>query len=137
MAEVTEVRTRERASEIPIGKWPRKVLVVDDEPMVLDVVASMLARNGFLVIKADSGAAALEALDEHPFEVGVVIADVNMPHMSGLELANRLAKSHEFIKVVLMSGNPMSTEMVNASFVKKPFRSAELAAEVRAALGDA
>lgn len=62
-----------------------KILVVDDEPNVLNSLDRLLHREGFIVVKAVGGEAALEALDEHD-DIAVVISDQRMPDLSGVEV---------------------------------------------------
>jgi len=65
------------------------VLIVDDSPIVHDLVSEVLRSHGVIVIRAGDGLEALDKLDEHP-EVGLVVTDVEMPRMDGLQLLRRL-----------------------------------------------
>jgi CheY-like chemotaxis protein len=69
----------------PDGGMPGTVLVVDDEASARALVRSLLGKRGYAVLEADDGVAALERLASHP-EVDLVVADLNMPRMDGLEL---------------------------------------------------
>lgn len=82
------------------------VLVVEDEPAVRALAARVLQADGFQVLEAPHGEAALELLDGHLGAVQAVVADVSMPIMGGRELAERLALSHPGTPVLLMSGYP-------------------------------
>lgn len=80
-----------------------KILVVDDHPMVLEGMSSMLAQITFVEL---SGAVsnAYEALDKLKLEsIDIVITDINMPEISGIELALKIKKEYASVKVIAMS----------------------------------
>lgn len=88
----------------PLGR----VLLVDDEPELRRLLRRTLVRAGFEVVEAVDGRAALEAVRLAYFDV--VISDIRMPRMGGLELMERLQLEEPDLPVVLMSG---STELSN------------------------
>ncbi|MBB3595922.1 signal transduction histidine kinase/CheY-like chemotaxis protein [Rhizobium sp. BK529] len=109
---------------------PKTVLIVDDTPASLDSVR--LALDGFVqtILTAASGAEALAILRSHP-DVQAVISDVMMPEMSGIELAEVIARDYPRLAVVLMTGYSDQLEAganVTRPVVAKPFRNEELAA---------
>lgn len=83
-----------------------RVLLVDDEPELRRLLRRALVRAGFEVVEAADGGAALEAARKSRFDV--VISDVRMPRLGGLELLERLQLEEPNLPVVLMSG---STEL--------------------------
>jgi DNA-binding NtrC family response regulator len=94
-----EQRSRETTRT---GKSRRKVLVVDDEHLVADTVSEILNRNGFEAVGAYSGEAALDvALTLEP---DILLTDVLMPGMNGVQLAVELIKMHPALNVILFSG---------------------------------
>jgi len=103
------------------GLSPRKVLVVDDEPMVLEVAAGMLEDLGCQVLTANSGNEALGRLDG----VSIMIADISMPGLDGYELAERARRMRPRLQVVLMSGR--HSEGHGLPLLNKPLREADLA----------
>jgi two-component system cell cycle sensor histidine kinase/response regulator CckA len=82
---------------------PRQVLIVDDESHVLDVVSRMLRNAGYATQTAASGPKALALLSEQP-KIGVVILDLKMPEMDGVETLRRLAEIRPDLRVIITSG---------------------------------
>jgi CheY-like chemotaxis protein len=107
-----------------------RVLVVDDDSLILSSAAAMLEDLGHVVIVASSGTAALEILRANA-KVDVVVTDYAMPHMNGLELADLLHQQWPWLPVILASGY---AEFANAGTIfslerlAKPYNQAEIAA---------
>jgi DNA-binding response OmpR family regulator len=114
-----------------------KILIVEDEAMVADVVSRYLRRDGFQVLLATDGQAALDiARDEAP---DLVLLDLMLPKIDGLEVCRRLrANSHVPIIVVTAKGDEtdriVGLELGADDYVSKPFSPRELVARVRAVL---
>lgn len=100
----------------------RKVLVVDDNPLVLLMASSMLAELGCDVDMAADAEEALEKLAELPVEI--LITDINMPGMDGYQLADAALKIHENLKVIVLSGK--ETDGRGFPLVRKPFSREDL-----------
>jgi CheY-like chemotaxis protein len=117
------------------------VLVVDDNEQGRLVTSRMLRDEGYAVIEADSGEAALRLLAERT-EIQVVVTDIVMPGgIDGLELAQTILESTPWRKVVLMSGFPRGFSQLAESGARipiliKPFSAGQLAFQVREALQD-
>jgi two-component system, cell cycle response regulator CpdR len=101
----------------------RVVLVVDDDPLVLDVTASMLEDFGCEVITSASGHDALEKLSIDR-RIEILITDLNMPGMSGYELAERAKRVRERLKVIALSGREQNGS--GLPLVRKPFLAKDL-----------
>jgi two-component system, cell cycle sensor histidine kinase and response regulator CckA len=86
------------------------ILVVDDEPVVLDTVRDGLTAHGYQVLRAASGEEALQVAQAHQGSIALALVDVIMPGMSGPEVAQRLHAARPDLKVLFMSG--FSTEVV-------------------------
>jgi DNA-binding response OmpR family regulator len=86
------------------------ILVVDDEPVVLDTVRDGLTAHGYQVLSAASGNEALQVSQAHQGSIALALVDVIMPGMSGPEVAQRLHAARPDLKVLFMSG--FSTEVV-------------------------
>lgn len=83
---------------------PFRLLIVDDEQEFLDSMSRVLTRRGVEVTTATSGVEALEHLRRVGF--GVVLADVKMPGMSGLELLREIKRLHPLTEVIFLTGHP-------------------------------
>lgn len=114
---------------------PPTIVMVDDDAEVRIVVAEFLEDFGYHVLQADGAEAALRLLDANP-EVRLLISDIRMPDMSGLELAEIATNRYRGLRVILISGYFVA-QQVNRRFLRKPFRMNELRAAVRAELEDA
>jgi CheY-like chemotaxis protein len=94
------------------------ILVVDDDELVRRVVAELLEDSEFSVIEARSGREALDLTRVRP-ELDLVISDVNMPEMDGLQLIRELKSIRPSLPVILMSGRPYRDR--THPFLAKPF----------------
>jgi len=115
------------------------VLVVEDEPVVRDMTTQLLARSGYQVIAVANGAEAMTRLAGLEESIDVLVTDVIMPHMSGIELAEWVMDRYPHVGVVLLSGYTAATlnlERVTtrgATFVPKPVTSGQLLVAVHQA----
>jgi CheY-like chemotaxis protein len=110
-----------------------KVLVVDDDKEVRAIVAEALGNFGYGVVQAANGNEAL-ALLQRDCEIGVLITDVRMPGMSGLELAETARRDHADLKIIVISGY-FVPQRVGHRFLAKPFHMQELASAVQSEIG--
>lgn len=106
----------------PRARHLPRILLVDDEPLQLSILADLLAKEGFEVVaatRADEGWNYFQS----GVEADLVISDVHTPgSMDGLDLVCRLAQAHPGVPVVLTSGSPLSTgHPPVAGFLLKPF----------------
>jgi len=139
-ASVDRVEYVEPLTEVAPGAGER-LLVVDDEPVIARVVSEQLRRLGYHVTAVNDPEEALELLAEEPDEFDLLLTDLQMPGMDGVELAARVGRLRPDLPVVLSTGNRWSVPASTAraagirEIVDKPFRLEELARAVRAALG--
>ncbi|NIN72282.1 MAG: PAS domain S-box protein [Gemmatimonadetes bacterium] len=117
------------------------VLLVEDEPAVLSLAARVLRGRGYEVLQANDGSEALQLHQEHAGPIDILITDVVMPKLGGVELAEQLHKARPQTRVIYMSGytdnrtvrDMMADSAVN--FLQKPFSPAALAELTRQVLG--
>ena len=115
-----------------------KILVVDDKQMMRDSVATTLQREGYQVVAAGSGQAALDVCEKH--EPAAIVTDLRMPEMDGLGLLQHLRQGDRHPPVVLMTAYGTVDVAVEAmkrgafDFIQKPFEGDELVATVRRAV---
>ena len=114
-----------------------KILVVDDEPPIRKLLRMGLASQGYDVLDAPSGKAALELLTDRP---DLVILDLGLPDVDGLELLRTLRQRQESLPIVVLSsrgdeaGKVAALDLGADDYVTKPFGMDELFARIRAAL---
>ena len=108
-----------------------RILVVDDEAEIRELVARMLRYGGFDVLEAESGAQAAQVYADCG-EVDLVVTDVVMAEESGPELAERLRRDSPELKVLYISGTPeVCQEWAEpGTFLPKPFTIAEIVGSV-------
>src|ERR1017187_7462313 len=91
------------------------VLLVDDDVAVQLFIWKLLNTDGFTVLTADDGTYALAASRNYPGTIDLVLSDVEMPRMDGLELCRNLTNERPEIKVLMMSGALEGREQVSMS----------------------
>ena len=116
------------------------ILVVDDEEIVRSIAKRVLERQGYTVILAEDGKAAVEALVQWKAEIALVLLDMTMPVMSGEEAFREIRMLSPDVRVVLSSGyNEVEairrfTNKGLAGFIQKPYTSVDLARKVKTVL---
>lgn len=113
-------------------------LVVEDEPMVRRLAATVLADLGLVVAEAEDAQAALAVMEERGAEVALVFADIRLPGgLDGVDLAQRIAARWPQTRIVVTSGLPgdrVSALPENVRFLPKPWRGLDVVAEARRAV---
>ena len=105
-------------AEVPVERsgqdvWdPPTVLVVDDEPLICETVAAVLATSGLAVLKANNSKSALEIALRHLPDL--LFSDVKMPGMNGIELAMAVATQLPSCRVLLFSGHATPKDLAEA-----------------------
>ncbi|HEU5304657.1 MAG TPA: response regulator [Gemmatimonadales bacterium] len=112
------------------------VLIVDDEGAVRRFAARILEGEGYSVVEARDGAEALELIQKALASPDVVLSDIVMPRLNGVELMRALASSHPGLPVILMSGYATDALadlgiMAPCAVLSKPFPVERLLEEVR------
>jgi len=98
------------------------VLLVDDEPAFRSLVAATLQHDGYHVIEASDGAEAVEVAEKVK-HVDLVVTDIRMPQMDGVELTQAIRKTQPFVPVVFITGYPTDIRrfVPNSCTLNKPF----------------
>jgi response regulator RpfG family c-di-GMP phosphodiesterase len=112
------------------------VLLVEDEDAVRALAREVLRRSSYVVLEASHGLDALRLAERHPDPIHLLVTDVVMPHMSGRELADKLAEVRPKTRVLFMSGYTDHAAMHShltpgAAFLQKPFTPEAFARRVR------
>src|SRR6202166_2281997 len=115
----------------------RKVLIVDDEPSLLEVVDQYLREDGFEVVRAADGPNAVEAFSKH--QPDIVILDLNLPGFPGTEVLRRIRLERD-VPVIMLTGRVeeidrvVGLELGADDYVGKPFSPREVVARVKSVL---
>jgi DNA-binding response OmpR family regulator len=116
-----------------------KILLVEDEIEILDAITEYLEREGYAVTRAVDGAEALRRVENEPPDL--VLLDVGLPGLSGLEVLRRLREDHPRVPVVMLTGLDdeaqarRTLQMGAVDYVRKPFDLGHLSRVVLAAIG--
>src|SRR4051812_6247026 len=105
-------------------KMERVVLLADDEPLVRNLVGAVLSDAGYRVLDAADGLQALEVSRQFAGSIHLLLTDITMPKMNGIELSLRLSSERPGIKVLMMSGVLATEPLVqdnSVHFLRKPF----------------
>lgn len=115
-----------------------RILIVDDEPLVLEVLSDVLAREGFHVSQATEASLALEKLEQGPH--ALVLCDIRMPGMDGFELLKEIRRTHPGTDVIMMTGFGSLDGAIDAmtlgaaDYLIKPLKPKEIVARIRSIL---
>jgi PAS domain S-box-containing protein len=136
-----ELRAAPDAQAVPSGAG-ELVLIVDDEPSILEITRETLEDNGYRVLTASNGRTAVAAYERHRGEVGVVLTDMSMPLMDGPTTIKALLALDPAVKIIACSGlrSDPGAEQVKGlmvkAFLSKPYTSSTLLATVQKVLAD-
>lgn len=108
------------------------ILVVDDEPRILDILKRVLGHNGFTVLTAASAGEALATVQTRP--VNVVITDIVMPEKDGFALAREIQRFRPELPIVFMTGFTDRMLPADVPVLKKPFTPPQVIRQIEKAL---
>lgn len=116
------------------------ILLVEDDPALLELAQEILESLDYFVLTAQDGEQGLEAAAEWGDGVDLIVSDIIMPVMGGLQMTERLRRGRPGLPVVFMSGHPVRGDLqtfelpAGSAFLQKPYKPADLAKSVRRAL---
>jgi signal transduction histidine kinase/ActR/RegA family two-component response regulator/HAMP domain-containing protein len=122
---------------IPVATGREKILMIDDEVSLLKTASCFLERHGYRVISTTDPGAALDLFGKNPNDFDLVVTDMAMPKITGVELSGKILQIRSDIPIILCSGY---SETINASkaeglgirrYIEKPIKLSELAANIR------
>ena len=124
----------------PSGTLQPLIFVIDDDDAVRNVVARLLRANGYRVVEADTASAAMAAFDAYQDDVALVLADVWLGDVSGIDLVERLTTYRPSLRAVVMSGHESALADARYSYavpvLDKPFTGLALVETIRRTLAD-
>lgn len=132
--------TRQRGSSGALPGGTETILIVDDEPAVVNVIKRMIEPLGYTTLSAPNGREAVELAKTYEGEIHLAILDMTMPVMDGAKAFPLLREARPEMKIIVISAYGLdrsSQALLDAgasAFIPKPFRRAELAAGIRRAL---
>ena len=127
------------AAEVPKQMVQKKILVVDDEPDIVESIKAVLEREGYSVVTAGNGTEALKKLEKH--KVDIALIDFFMPDMSGRQLIEEMRKNPRTagIKIAMVTvaqipkgGQKTLKKMRVADYIKKPLELKDFVKRVKA-----
>ena len=135
-------RTAKMDAAQPAARGHETILLVEDEPMILDIAVKMLERQGYTVLAAATPGEAIRLAREHAGEIHLLMTDVVMPEMNGRDLAKNLLSLYPNLKRLFMSG--YTADVIahhgvldeGVQFIQKPFSVQTLAVKVREVLDE-
>ena len=136
--EESSLAVEERDVE-PIPGGTETILVVDDDPLALNITRRLLHKSGYTVWTAAGGEEAIDTYKQHAAKIDIVLLDVVMPYVNGEEVYRELTRINPKIAILVVSGFTAKTaerllKVSGARFLSKPFNRQKLAIEVRAIL---
>jgi two-component system phosphate regulon sensor histidine kinase PhoR len=117
-----------------------KILVIDDEQIMRDGCARILSKNGCSVLTAENGGVGLAKLQESPKEMDIILLDLMMPGMSGMEVLEKIQALDDTLLIIIITGYATVASAVEAmkkgayDFIAKPFTPDQLRIVVKRAL---
>ncbi|XDD51619.1 response regulator [Leptospira sp. WS92.C1] len=137
-ANVNKIISESSESEIHGGT--EMILVVEDEDMIRDLLRTLLQSKGYRIVNARNGSEALALFKKYYKEISLIITDLGLPVLGGVELIQSSLMIKPDLKIILASGfiDPnVKSELVKNSairFIQKPYQTNELLAEIRSAI---
>jgi DNA-binding response OmpR family regulator len=127
----------------PQQSLKRKILVAEDDPMLLDLLASLLEENGFETLRAQDGEESVELFRQHHAEIALVLTDMGLPKLGGWEAFQEMKKIDPDVQTIMASGfvhQKLRDDMMHAGavdFVQKPYLMEDVMRKIKQFIGGA
>jgi PAS domain S-box-containing protein len=127
-------------AELNVSGHAETILVVEDEEFLMEALSYELEKNGFSVLRARDGMEAISVYREHQKEIVLVVTDMGLPAMTGMDEFKQLKELNPLVKVIFTSGffePEIKTELQTAGalgFIQKPYRLADVLRKIREAI---
>lgn len=135
--------TRPQVQPVALTPQSGEILVVDDEPRVRNIAARLLKHEGYQAVEAGDGMEAIERLSAPGANVRLVLLDLTMPRLDGIQTAREMFRRVPNVPIILMSGfteqevSAKSSEVPFVGFLQKPFNRQQFLEAVRRCLAEA
>ena len=135
-----EIGSPSAETGVAVAARPKRLLVVDDEAMLRDMLKTFLVEDGYDVVLAADGEEALKICGQPDAEIDAVILDITLPGMDGMETFDRLKEIDDQIKVVIATGDPYRQAVHDlmrrgaAGMLSKPFQPQHLSEVIKQVL---
>lgn len=123
---------------MPVSSPPPTILIVEDDALLRDVAAETLRQEGYRTVEAADATEALVALDSHA-DIRLLVTDINMPGISGLDLVGMAGRRRPELKIVVTSGrHALGSDMLPDAvvFLAKPYSASRFIGVVRSMLAE-
>ncbi len=137
---VSQPPKEEASPSTVITNKQKKILLIDDEPQLLDIVKTMLQEMGFSVITASGGKEGLKLFRKHKSQLALIILDFSMPDMTGKEVLEKIANQDQSLPVLIATGYGEEEELAQLKhsgaqhIITKPFTFYQLQKRINEAL---
>jgi DNA-binding NtrC family response regulator len=108
-------------SDAPQPASQTRLLLVDDEPGLLDLLKKFLERLGYAVDACGSPEEALQAFDQNPRRYALVLTDLTLPGISGEQMLDRMRERNPKLRAIISSGYPYQPRSRQTGFLLKPY----------------
>jgi len=123
---------------VPLGSLQEDdtvvILLADDEASVRRLIEVMLGRGSYRLLIASDGAEALGMSRAYQERIHLLLSDIDMPGMSGVELAHSIVAERPEVRVLLISADPVNADRSELPFIAKPFTRESLRAKIQEVL---
>lgn len=133
---ISSADTSDELAVLNPGTGDETILLVEDDPQILELLKRRLERAGYRVLAASLGSAAIAMAMDHAEAIHLLVTDLQMPDLSGREVATLLREQFPDLPALFLSGqvfeaSPGDSPQQSISYLQKPFKSRDLLAKVR------